>query len=130
MYLLDSDWIIQALAERQPALHTLERLSGSRIFVSYITVGEIYERAFDSINPQAHLVSFRQFLSPYRVLNLTDPIMERFAEVRSFLRRRGQLIPDFDLLIGATALHHDLTLLTFNRRDFQRIPDLKLFQPG
>jgi tRNA(fMet)-specific endonuclease VapC len=56
--------------------------------------------------------------------------MERFAEVRSFLRRRGQLIPDFHLLIGATALHHDLTLLTFNRRDFQRIPDLKLYQPG
>jgi tRNA(fMet)-specific endonuclease VapC len=76
------------------------------------------------------LVSFRQFLSPYRVLNLTDPIMERFAEVRSFLRRRGQLIPDFDLLIGATALHHDLTLLTFNRGDFQRIPELKLYQPG
>ena len=76
------------------------------------------------------MVSFRQFLSPYRVLNLTDPIMERFAEVRSFLRRRGKLIPDFDLLIGATALHHDLTLLTFNRRDFQRIPDLKVYQPG
>jgi tRNA(fMet)-specific endonuclease VapC len=130
MYLLDSDWIIQALAERQPALHTLERLAGSRIYVSYITVGEIYERAFDSINPQAHLVSFRQFLSPYRVVNLTDPIMERFAEVRSFLRRRGLLIPDFDLQIGATALHHDLTLLTFNRRDFQRTPDLKLYQPG
>jgi predicted nucleic acid-binding protein len=55
--------------------------------------------------------------------------MERFAEVRSFLRHRGQLIPDFDLLIGATALHYELTLLTFSRRDFQRIPDLKLYQP-
>jgi predicted nucleic acid-binding protein len=55
--------------------------------------------------------------------------MLRFAEVRSFLRRRGQLIPDFDLLIAATALHHDLTLLTFNRRHFLRVPDLKLYQP-
>jgi tRNA(fMet)-specific endonuclease VapC len=129
MYLLDSDWIIQALGNRQPALHTLDRLSSSRIYVSYITVGEIYERAFDSVNPDAHLLSFRQFLSPYRILTLSDSIMERFAETRSFLRRRGQLIPDFDLLIGATALRHDLTVLTFNRRDFQRIPNLKLFQP-
>jgi len=129
MYLLDSDWIIQALANRQPALHTLERLAGSRIYVSYITVGEIYERAFDSVNPEAHLLSFRQFLSTYRVLTLSDPIMERFAEVRSLLRRRGQLIPDFDLLIGATALHHELTVLTFNHRDFQRIPDLRIYQP-
>jgi len=129
MYLLDSDWIIQALGNRQPVLRTLDRLSSSRIYVSYITVGEIYERAFDSVNPEAHLLSFRQFLSAYRVLTLSDPIMERFAETRWFLRRRGQLISDFDLLIGATALHHDLTVLTFNRRDFQRIPDLKLYQP-
>jgi hypothetical protein len=34
MYLLDSDWIIQALANRQPALRTLDRLASSRIYVS------------------------------------------------------------------------------------------------
>jgi tRNA(fMet)-specific endonuclease VapC len=130
MYLLDSDWIIQALANREPALSTLERLASSRIYVSYITVAEIYERAFESVNPEAHLLTFRQFLSPYRTLTLSDPIVERFAEVRSVLRRRGQLIPDFDLLIGATALHHELTVLTFNRRDFERIPDLRIYQPG
>ena len=73
---------------------------------------------------------FRQFLSSYHLLNLSIPIMERFAELRAFLRRRGLLIPDFDLLIGATALHHELTLLTFNRGHFQRIPDLRLYQPG
>lgn len=34
-----------------------------------------------------------------------------------------------DLLIAATALEHDLTLLTYNLRDFRLIPDLKLHQP-
>jgi tRNA(fMet)-specific endonuclease VapC len=130
MYLLDADWIIQALGNRQPAVRTLQHLATRRVYVSYVTVGEIYERAFDSVNPDAHLVSFRRFLSPYRVLTLTDPIMERFAEVRSFLRRRGHLIADFDILVGATALHHGLTVLTFNVRDFQRIPDLRLYQPS
>lgn len=130
MYLLDADWVIQALANRQPALRILDNLAESPIYVSYVTVAEVYERAFTTVNPQAHLLNFRQFLSPYRMLTLTDPIVERFAEVRSFLRRRGQLIADFDILVGATALHHELTVLTFNRRDFQRIPDLKLYQPG
>jgi predicted nucleic acid-binding protein len=128
MYLLDADWIIQAMGNRQPAVQTLRRLSGSRIFISYITFGEVYEGAFDSVNPDAHLVIFRQFLGAYHILDLSDPIMERFAELRAFLRRRGQLIPDFDLLIAATALHHGLTLLTFNRRDFERIPELQLYQ--
>jgi predicted nucleic acid-binding protein len=89
MYLLDSDWIIQALANRQPALSTLERLASSRIYVSYITVAEIYERAFESVNPEAHLLTFRQFLSAYRALTLSEPIVERFAEVRSVLRLNG-----------------------------------------
>jgi tRNA(fMet)-specific endonuclease VapC len=130
MYLLDSDWVIQALAGRQPAAGTMARLTDSRVYVSYVTVGEIYERAFASANPQAHLVSFRHFLSSYRLLGINDPIMERFAEARALLRKRGQSIADFDLLIAATALHHDLTLLTFNVRHFDRIPDLKLYPPS
>lgn len=127
MYLLDADWIIQALGGHEPAASTLTRLAGSRVYVSLVTAGEIDERAFTSANPQAHLVSFRQFLSSYRLLNLSDPIMERFAETRAELRRRGRLITDFDLLIAATALHHDLTVLTFNVRDFRRVPELKLY---
>ena len=130
MYLLDTDWVIQALANRQPALGTHQHLAGSRISVSYITLGEVYERAFTSANPQAHLVSFRSFLGFYRLLGLNDPIMERFAETRALLRRRGELIADFDLLIATTALHHDLTLLTFNLRHFERIPELRLYQPS
>jgi tRNA(fMet)-specific endonuclease VapC len=63
------------------------------------------------------------------LLTLDDPIMESFAELRAFLRRRGLLIPDFDLLIGATALHYDLTLLTFNCRHFERMPGVRLYQP-
>jgi tRNA(fMet)-specific endonuclease VapC len=61
------------------------------------------------------------------VLPLTDAIMELFAEMRAFLRRRGQLIADFDLIAAITALHHNLTLLTYNRRHFKRIPDLRLY---
>jgi len=127
MYLLDADWAIQAMGNRQPAAQTLRRLAGSRIFVSHITLGEIYEPAFLSVNPEAHLMVFRRFLGAYDVLGLNNQIMEQFAALRAFLRRRGQRISDFDLLIGATALHYELTVLTFNRRDFERIPELRLY---
>jgi len=55
--------------------------------------------------------------------------MERFAEICAYLRRRGELISDFDILIGATAVFHDLTVLTYNTRHFTRIPDLKHSTP-
>lgn len=128
MYLLDTDWIIQVFGEREPATRTLYNLASSQVHVSIISVGELYDGAFAYANPQPHLAGFRAFLNQYRVLELNDVIMERFAEIRSFLRRQGQLIGDFDILIAATAIHYQLTLLTFNLRHFQRIPDLNLYR--
>ena len=67
---------------------------------------------------------------PNTLLGWNDGIAARFAEVRADLRRRGERLPDFDLVIAATALHHGLTVLTFNRRHFGRIPDPKLYSPA
>ena len=64
------------------------------------------------------------------MLPLDDAVMGRFTCVHAELRRRSQLIPDLDLLIAATALHHDLSLLTRNVRHFHRTPELKLYQPS
>lgn len=110
-------------------MRILDDLASSSIFVSYVSIGELYEQAFWSVNPQALLLSFRHFLSSYHKLSLIDEIMEWFAELRFYLRRRGQLIQEFDILIAATALYYDLTLLTFNLSHFQRIPELKLYRP-
>ncbi len=128
LYLLDADWAIQALAGKTVAVHTLTELAPAGIAMSWITVGEIYEGAFGFPDPQPYLTTFREFIQPLRKLDLDDAIMEHFAEVRADLRRRGQLIPDFDLLIAATALRHDLTVLTYNLRHFSRIPNLKLYK--
>lgn len=54
--------------------------------------------------------------------------MDGLARNRTLLRRQGQRIPDLDLLIAATALAHDLTLVTRHRRHFDRIPDVRLYQ--
>ena len=45
---------------------------------------------------------------------------------RGRLRAEGMLIGDLDLLIAATALQYDLTLLTNNRRHFGRIAGLRI----
>ena len=129
-YILDADWVIQALAGGPTATNGLRRLLPERITISWVTVGEVYEGTFNSPNPQAHLDRFRRFLNPFEILDLNEPIIERFAEIRAFLRRRGEIISDFDIVLGATALHHDLTVLTFNIRHLQRIPNLKLYQPS
>jgi len=75
------------------------------------------------------LASFRAFLADYAVLPVTESVAATFARTRARLRRRGQLIPDMDLLIAATALTYGLSLVTRNRRHFGRIDGLRLYEP-
>ena len=51
---------------------------------------------------------------------------EEFGRVRADLRRQGISVDNMDLLIGATALVYDLTVVTNNTRHFRHIPGLRL----
>ena len=124
-YILDADWIIQALAGDKKTINKLQNLRGYKLAVSLIQIGEIYEEAYTYANPEEQLKQFQQFLRPFEILNLNEPIMQRFAEIRSYLRRKGEIIQDFDILLAATAQHHNLTILTYNKRHLDRIPNLR-----
>ncbi len=52
----------------------------------------------------------------------------RWARMVSQLKRKGQSLPLLDSMIAATALHHGLTVVTRNTRDFQRA-GVKVFDP-
>src|ERR671928_2106868 len=106
-YLLDSDWIINFLAGKKDADRALQHFDPKEIVISLVTVAEIYESAFHYANPGAHLQRFRTFLDNFELLNMNVPIVEKFAEIRADLRRRGEMISDFDIVIAATALHYD-----------------------
>ena len=49
-----------------------------------------------------------------------------YGELRCNLEHKGQRIDQFDLLIGATAIHHGMTLVTSNLKHFERIEGLNI----
>lgn len=126
-YLIDTDWIIDSLHGQPVATQTLLQLAPQGLAVSLISYGELYQGAYYARDPRAALRGLRQFLRGKRLLPLTKAIMERFGIVRGDLQRRGQVIGDPDILIAATSLQHDLTLVTRNRRHFTRIAGLQLY---
>lgn len=128
MVLIDTDWVIDYLKGVERAGPLLDSLINEGISISLITYGEIFEGIYYGRNRKRHEQAFRAFLQVTSVLPLTENSMEIFARIRGDLRAKGQLIGDADLLIAATALEYDLTLLTQNLRHFNRIPDLKLYQ--
>jgi len=53
-------------------------------------------------------------------------VAQRFAMLKSHMERLGEPRADFDLLIAATALRHDLILATGNLRHFEGLPGLRV----
>src|SRR6266849_7517672 len=125
-YLVDTDWIAAYLKGRQPFLQVLTELATEGLAVSLMTYGEIYEGIYFGTDPKAQETGFQRLLRVVAVLPFNRTIMRRFARLRGQLRQTGQLIGDPDVLIAATALQYDLTLITNNRRHFERIAELKL----
>ena len=129
-YLVDTDWMIDGLSGRQTTLAFLEAHRDEGLGVSLVTLGEFSEGAYGSAEPEVHLASLDRFLALFTVVPLSAETMRHFGRLRALLRQQGNLIPDFDLLIAATALEHDLVLVTRNRRHFERIPGLQLAHPA
>lgn len=92
--------------------------------VSEITLAELYvgfykgkdERQRKEIDAVKRLFS---------ILPIT-PAIELYAKNRADLELTGNKIDDFDLLIGSTAVVHDLVVVTHNKKHFDRIPDLRV----
>jgi predicted nucleic acid-binding protein len=128
-HLVDSDQVADWLNGVTRTVQLLTALSASGLAISIITYGEIYDGIYYGREPRRTEGIFRQFLRDVDVLLLTRPVMRRFARLRGQLRRGGQPIGDMDLLIAATALQHNLTLVTRNEQHFRRVPGLQLIRP-
>ncbi|HUZ78934.1 MAG TPA: type II toxin-antitoxin system VapC family toxin [Chloroflexota bacterium] len=126
-YLVDTDWVVDYLRGREPRVSILNSLAEDGLAISLVTFGEIYEGIYSGHDPKGQEQGFLRFLRGVRVLSLNRATMQRFARTRGSLRRQGQMIGDPDVLIASTALHFGLTLITGNKRHFDRIPDLIQF---
>jgi len=63
----------------------------------------------------------------YLIVTSNRSILRRFGVIQGDLRAQRRLFGDFDLLIGITALHHNLTVVTRNVMHYNRIPGSLLY---
>ena len=97
-----------------------------QLHVSAMTVGELYTWALRSRASPKRLRILVDFLKDVTVLEVTTEVAQRFGEIRAGLLDAGRSAPQMDLMIAATALTHDLTLVTHNTQDFRHVPGLTI----
>lgn len=127
-YLIDTDWVIDHIQGDPTATGLISSLTPDGIAISIITFLEIYEGIYTSANPRNTERLVRVFLQTVPVLPLNRTVAKRTALVRAELRRKGRSVRQraFDLVIAATALTNNLTLVTRNTADYRAIDGLKL----
>ena len=126
-HLIDTDWVIDYLNGNRRAINLFADLAGPRLGISLVTYGEVYHGIYYGRTPEESEAGFLRLLQLVNVIDLNEAIMRRFGRIRGFLQKAGQPIGDSDIMIAATALHHDLTLVTRNLGHFRRVPNLKIY---
>ncbi|WBA41329.1 PIN domain-containing protein [Hymenobacter canadensis] len=124
-YLLDTDICIKLMRRHPNVVAHFFSAGGTACFISEITLAELRYGAEFSQRPAHHHAEANRLQQAVQVLPI-DKAITTFAAEKARLRRAGLLLPDFDLLIGATALAYDMALVTNNTAHLSRLAGLTL----
>ncbi|NES73545.1 MAG: type II toxin-antitoxin system VapC family toxin, partial [Okeania sp. SIO2D1] len=95
------------------------------IYISCISFYEV-QRGLLYVNATRKLSQFNEFCQEVTILFLDNlEIIEKASEIHIDLRRKGRPIQDADILIAATAIIHNLTLVS-NDSDMSRVEGINL----
>jgi predicted nucleic acid-binding protein len=124
-FLLDTN-VVSELVGPKPddkVLRWVEQTDESILFLSVLTLGEI-RNGVERLRPgrrRGRLESWLQVDLPRRfqdrILPVTAAIADRWGAVSAIAAAKGKPVPVVDGLLAATALHHNLTLVTRNTSD-------------
>ena len=127
MFLLDTNTCI-FLKNKKP-IHVLDKLRSvldDGVFLSSISVAELQYGVYNSTHIEKNRISLTEFLAPFGILDFDDNDAEVFGKIRYQLKRTGELIGPYDMLIAAQALARDLVLVTNNTTEFARVDGLRI----
>ena len=126
-YLLDTNICIYIQRQRpEKVLTRFQKLKPGDAAISVITWGEMLYGAEKSKQRRKALQLLEEFKTFVPVLPIPETAGNTYGIIRASLESKGTPIGNNDLWIAAHAKAVDLTIVTNNEREFQRIPGLKI----
>ena len=118
--LCDTCVIIDFMNERSHVLKELQNRNMT-LFINSIIEMELFQGARN----KNELRAIEKKLCSFRLLDMQQVIFDLATDyVRAYRLSHGLALPD--AVIGATAIYYQISLLTYNRKDFKFLPEIQL----
>lgn len=126
-YLLDTNICIYLIKKRPPeVLERFRQHSPQDVAISTITLFELQYGVERSQYRQRSEDALAKFLLPLNLIDLDRSSAIEAATIRAQLEEKGMLIGPYDLLIAGLARSREMTLITNNTKEFERVAGLYL----
>jgi predicted nucleic acid-binding protein len=120
---VDTGIFIDYLRSKDKSKTILQNLPDDvELYISSVTLYELYMGA---TSPQKW-IDVKTLTDDIPVLPFTKNISEKAAIIYQELKKENKIIEFRDIFIAATALVHDLPVLTRNKKHFTRVKGLEL----
>ena len=123
-YLLDTNICIFFMKGKYALDKKIMQAGLENCYISEITAAELLYGAYHSKN-ERHISETKQFISEFSVIPITS-IIDDFAKQKDILIASGQIIDDFDIFIGMTAVKNDFVMVTDNVKHLSRIRGIQI----
>ncbi|WP_315814211.1 type II toxin-antitoxin system VapC family toxin [Paraflavitalea speifideaquila] len=121
--LLDTNIVIEVFDGNKDVADKISKLS--EFYISSIVLGELYIGVNRVTNKAKHLKKVNDFLKLCTVINIDSETAIHYGETIAALYKKGKPLPINDVWIAASAIQHDLTLITRDKH-FNEISNLKV----
>ncbi len=126
LYLLDTNICVFFLRGKYNLDSILKNKGLENCCISEVTVAELRYGAENSTDTFKSHLAVDAFVNGLTIIPIFGSI-RRYAAEKVRLRKQGTpMHDDFDLLIGVTAVEHQLTLVTDNTNDFKRLENIQM----
>jgi len=119
-YLLDTNICVYFLNGQFNLKEKIREVGFENCVVSEITIAELKYGITKSSKKEKNQQALDAFQSKIDILPIF-PALDIYATEKVRLRTKGKILDEFDLLIGATAIHNNLIMVTKNVSDFDRL---------
>ena len=123
MILCDTNILISAFSGRKDTIEQLEKIGLDNIVLSSVTVMELYQ----GMTNKRELLAMKKNINSYNVIQINEDTSKKAIELMN-LYNLSHNLQIADALIGASAIIYELDFYTYNLKDFQFMPNIKLYQ--